>query len=108
MTPKKAITPEDGHRIVRRAFRWMFLNRRTGAITVMQWPNISLSIYLALTIALRFIRPLGTTETVLRVLAGAALVVWAVDELIRGVNPFRRMLGSVVLLVTVVTFALSS
>jgi hypothetical protein len=29
--------------------------------------------------------------------ATGALVIWALDELIRGVNPWRRVLGGVVL-----------
>ena len=32
-----------------------------------------------------------------RVVAGLALLVWTLDEVARGVNPFRRMLGVVVL-----------
>ena len=82
----------------------MFLNRRTGGITVAQWPNISLSVFIILSIALRFIHPAGTNETVLRVLADGALIVWGVDELVRGVNPFRRILGFVVLLATIASF----
>jgi len=31
------------------------------------------------------------------VLAAGALIWWAVDELIRGVNPWRRLLGGAVL-----------
>jgi hypothetical protein len=31
------------------------------------------------------------------VVAECALAVWALDEIFRGVNPFRRMLGGVVL-----------
>jgi type IV secretory pathway VirB2 component (pilin) len=31
------------------------------------------------------------------IVATIALAVWAADELIRGVNPFRRVLGAVVL-----------
>jgi hypothetical protein len=33
------------------------------------------------------------------VFADVALLVWAADELIRGVNPFRRILGSLVIVV---------
>ena len=87
-------------------FAGWFLNRRTGGITVAQWPNISLSVFIILSIALRFIAPLGTTETVLRVLAVVALVVWALGELVHGVNPFRRILGFVVLLATIANLAL--
>jgi hypothetical protein len=31
------------------------------------------------------------------VIAGIALLIWAGDELLRGVNPFRRLLGAAVL-----------
>jgi hypothetical protein len=36
---------------------------------------------------------------VLRWLAFAALGWWGLDELVRGVNPFRRILGAVALLI---------
>jgi len=39
----------------------------------------------------------GTVHTILGYTATVALVVWAGDELLRGVNPFRRMLGAAVL-----------
>jgi hypothetical protein len=31
------------------------------------------------------------------VLAAASIAVWAADEILRGVNPFRRLLGGAVL-----------
>jgi len=86
---------------VERAARWLFVNRRTGGITVGQWPNVALWVYLGLTVVERAGRPTGTAQTVLRVLADIALVLWALDELARGVNPFRRILGAVVLLAAV-------
>jgi hypothetical protein len=91
---------------VRRSIRWVFLNRRTGHITVAQWPNISLSVFIVLSIALRTFRPTGGIETSARVLADVALFVWAIDELLRGVNPFRRTLGLVVIIATCVTLSL--
>jgi hypothetical protein len=91
---------------VRRSVRWIFLNRRTGHITVIQWPNISLSVFLVLSIALHTFRPAGGIETLARVIADVAILVWAIDELLRGVNPFRRTLGFVVMITTCV--ALSS
>jgi hypothetical protein len=41
--------------------------------------------------------PGGTIGTGLDVIGSFALFVWAADELIRGVNPFRRLLGAFVL-----------
>ena len=83
------------------ALRWMFVNRRTGGLTVAQWPNVALSVSIALSIVRRFNIPKGTPETTLGALWLVATIVWAVDELVRGVNPFRRILGVVVLLTTI-------
>ena len=49
----------------------------------------------------RIFHPAGTVGTVLRVVEDGSILVWAVDELLRGVNPFRRLLGLVVLVGTV-------
>ncbi len=86
--------------VVRRAVRWTFLNRRTGGFTVAQWPNVPLIAFAALSIALRVLHPVGRAGTVLRVLAAVAISIWAADEILRGVNPFRRALGVVVLSAT--------
>jgi hypothetical protein len=91
------MTAPDDPGVLRRTAEWAFRNRRTGAITVAQWPNIPLAVFLALTIALRLAHPAGTIGNAGRIIAGVALAVWALDEVIRGVNPFRRILGAVVL-----------
>lgn len=41
--------------------------------------------------------PQGRARDVLAVIASAALALWAGDEVLRGVNPFRRILGVAVL-----------
>jgi len=43
----------------------------------------------------------GTAGTVVAAIGHVALLVWAGDEVLRGVNPFRRILGGVVLAVVV-------
>jgi hypothetical protein len=88
-----------------RSLRWLFLNRRTGRITIAQWPNIWLSVFLVASIVMRIVRPAGTAETVLQWLVRVALMLWALDEVLRGVNPFRRLLGLAVLVATVVEIA---
>ncbi len=40
--------------------------------------------------------PSGDLRTGLDVVGMAALAIWAVDEIVRGVNPFRRLLGAAV------------
>ena len=82
---------------VRRVADWWFRSRETGRITVAQWPNLSFGIFLVAWALRKVLDPTGTLDTVLAVVAGAALVWWALDELFRGVNPFRRVLGGAVL-----------
>ena len=76
---------------------WWFRSRETGRITIAQLPNLALGIYLVAWATRKVLDPTGALDTVLVVIAGAALVWWAFDELLRGVNPFRRVLGGAVL-----------
>jgi hypothetical protein len=41
--------------------------------------------------------PEGDLGAVIRLIGAAALTYWALDELLRGVNPWRRCLGAAVL-----------
>ena len=50
----------------------------------------------------RLLDPSGWTGTGLDVVAAGGLVWWAVDELVRGVNPWRRLLGGGVLVTQIV------
>jgi len=106
MTSARALNSTNASRFVHRSVRWVFRNRRTGHITVVQWPNISLSVFIIVLVVLHALRPMGGIETLARVLADVALFVWAIDELLRGVNPFRRTLGLVVIIATCVTLYL--
>jgi hypothetical protein len=77
-------------------FDWCFRDRRTGRIVVGQFPNIALAIFM-ITVAVRWVIDEGSTAfDGARWVGSAALVWWAVDELVRGVNPWRRLLGLVV------------
>jgi hypothetical protein len=89
---------------VRGVIDWLFRNRRTGGVTVVQLPNASLGIFLAATAVRLLASPHGGVRTAVDVAANVALLCWAGDELIRGVNPFRRMLGGVVLAIVVFGF----
>jgi hypothetical protein len=85
--------------VTRRALDWLLCDRRTGRRTVVQRPNLPLILF----VVLRLVTiPLsGTAADVLRWVGSAVLAWWAVDEIVRGVNPFRRLLGGVVLAVMV-------
>ena len=86
----------------RQASDWCFRNRETGGITVAQAPNLALWIVIAAGI-LRRVWPSGTTGLVLTVVFTGGLVVWATDEIVRGVNPWRRFLGAAVLVYEIIT-----
>lgn len=85
-----------------RAIDWAFRDRTTGAITIAQRPNLPLWLFLALT-ALAWLAgalspPPGPVAGWLGTAAHLALAWWAVDEVLRGVNPWRRLLGAAALL----------
>jgi hypothetical protein len=76
---------------------WLFRNRETGRITVGQPPNPPMVVFVVATVVRWLTSPEGTAGRVVEVTATAALTIWAVDEVVRGVNPFRRLLGGGVL-----------
>lgn len=83
---------------MRSALDWFFRNRNTGEITIGQWPNAPLIVF-ALCAAINLaVAPDGTLGWILKVVGGVSLAIWALDEVFRGVNPWRRCLGGAVLL----------
>ena len=83
---------------------WLFRNRHTGQITVAQFPNLPLWLFLAATAVQLVFDPSGGLRTAVRAAAVIGLVWWAVDEVLRGVNPWRRILGGAVLAGQVASF----
>lgn len=81
---------------------WLFRDRVHGGITIAQFPNWSLGLWMVCLVVRIVGHPKGTTGTVVEVVGTAALAVWALDEIARGVNPWRRILGTVVLAATIV------
>lgn len=75
----------------------MFRSRSTGRITLGQRPNPLLTVWLLATAASVLGRSWVHVHAVLQLLAVAALGLWALDEVLRGVNPFRRLVGVTVL-----------
>jgi hypothetical protein len=87
--------------VVRRFLLWCFRNRETSAITVAQTPNLALSLFLVSAAILWLGSPHGAISTGVKVVAAGSLIVWALDEVVRGVNPWRRFLGAAVLIYVV-------
>lgn len=76
---------------------WFLRDHRTGRIVIAQWPNAALTIFLVARGVQLVLDPSGGWGTALRVVSAAALTWWAVAEIVRGANPWRRLLGAVVL-----------
>ena len=72
---------------------WWFRDRRTGEIVIAQFPNVALWLFLASVVVRAFIASDTQTDSVISWVGTGALTWWALDETIRGVNPWRRMLG---------------
>jgi len=87
---------------MRRLFVWMFRDRRTGKIVIVQLPNLPLFVFLVASAIRRFSHPKGRVGTITSYVIAASLLGWAAGEVVRGVNPFRRILGVVVGAITVV------
>ena len=85
-TPERA---EDDTGVV----DWMFRSRKTGRITLAQFPNWPLGVWLLASAVMWLAHPQGWVRAFLVVVGSAALALWAGDEVLRGVNPFRRLLG---------------
>ena len=81
----------------RSALRRLFEDRSTGRIVVGQTPNLLAWILVASTVA-RFAAPAGSSGRTARSAQSVSLVLWSTDEALRGVNPFRRAGGALVLL----------
>jgi hypothetical protein len=80
---------------------WLFRSPDTGKLVIAQTPNLPLGLFLVATVVRRLADPDGAAATAAAVVAGVALVWWAVDEVLRGDSRFRRLLGVVVLTIFV-------
>ena len=76
---------------------WLFRDRQTGEITIGQRPNAPIIVFAVAWLVRRVFEPTGTLGTALDIIVSGALVYWGLDELLRGVNPWRRILGATVL-----------
>lgn len=88
-----------------RGLDWLFRDRSSGRYVVVQWPNAALVLFLVARVAEWVLGSGGTGSRLIHWLGTAALLWWSVGELARGVNPFRRILGAVVLTALVFSIA---
>ena len=77
------------------SFEWWSAGR--GFAGVAQWPNPAISVW-AVALLLKWSKAADSdTDRLLGGIATGALLVWALDELLRGVSPIRRVMGAIVL-----------
>lgn len=82
----------------RRRWDWLFRNPASGRLAIVQWPNPALITFLAARGLEWVLGPDRSASRILGWIGTAALLWWAVDEVARGLSPFRRVLGAVVLI----------
>ncbi len=89
------VPADDQTSLVDRTFR-----DEHGRVVLAQSPNPAFGVWAAAT-GLRLAAD-ADADVLLRGVAAGALLVWSLDELLRGVTPFRRLLGAGVLAYQVV------
>jgi hypothetical protein len=87
---------EEAMRSMRQFLQWFFRNRETGEVTIAQAPNLVLWVAIAAGILLWVLPSPSNPSVALGIVFKGALLLWAVDEVFRGVNPWRRCLGAAV------------
>lgn len=92
-------SPFKGHVLTMmiRVLQWVFRNRETGAITIAQAPNLVLWPVIVGSVLIWVWHPPGRLGVALEIVVKGGLFAWAIDEILRGVNPWRRCLGAAVL-----------
>ncbi|AXT86359.1 hypothetical protein C6I20_15030 [Aeromicrobium sp. A1-2] len=68
-----------------------FFRDGSGRLVLFQAPNAAIWVFIFATVA-RW-SPYDGRDAELRWIGSGALVVWGLDELLRGATPFRRVLG---------------
>jgi hypothetical protein len=83
---------------------WWFRSS-DGGLTLWQLPNPALCVWLVTLVLGRF--ELSATHAIaVDGVRHGALLVWALDEVVRGASPFRRLLGAVILTVQLASLVL--
>lgn len=91
----KATPGTNVHKLARR-----FFTDKHGKIVLWQRPNVLLVCWAVSALLTKFLLT-GDARTFVSHFGAVAIFLWAVFEIISGASPFRRVLGVVVLLLTV-------
>ena len=80
-----------------------FWRDKAGKVVIWQSPNIPLSAWL-LFLVLAKIYPNGDLHEGLAFMSSAAIVTWAYLEIVSGKSYFRRLLGLIIMLFTIIGY----
>ena len=83
---------------------WWFRSS-DGSPTLWQLPNPALCVWLV-TLVLGWLDLSAAHATAVDGIRHGALLVWSLDEVVRGASPFRRTLGAVILAAQITTLVL--
>lgn len=86
----------------KKSFSYKFWHDKDGNFVVWQKPNIFLWVWI-IALVLSIVLGANTFTHYLGVLGGISIIIWALLELVRGVNYFRRTLGLLVLLLILIS-----
>jgi hypothetical protein len=81
---------------IRRAVAWWFTDPSTGEVVLWQAPNATMAVIQAANVVQRLDR-FPERQREIEWIKTGALVLWSIDEIVRGSTPFRRVLGATVL-----------
>ena len=87
-----------------RSASWWFRSS-DGRLTLWQFPNPALCVYLV-ALVLGWLDLSAAHATAVDGIRHGALLVWSLDEVVRGASPFRRVLGAVILAAQLVMLVL--
>ena len=82
-----------------------WLRSSDGRLTLWQPPNAALCVWL-IALVLGMVDLSDAHNTAVDGVRHGALIVWALDEVVRGASPFRRALGAVVLVAQLASLVL--
>lgn len=80
---------------MRRRLVWWIRDHNTGRVVIAESPNPALWVFLASYVGQWFTG--DRLDTQLSNIGMGALIVWGLDEVVRGDAPVRRVLGAIVL-----------
>lgn len=78
--------------------QWWIRDRR-GNVVLAQPPNAAIAVWLVATVGSWLVD--GSRHEALTRVGEGALAVWALDEIVRGASPVRRLMGALVLPIVV-------